>query len=87
MNQEQFGQFWEQLKTPLKTKWEKITAQDIDEIKGDLATFGLVLHRRYGDLRKLDVTTWANRRYSHWTGNYAGYEDAEAFLALHKEVV
>jgi hypothetical protein len=87
MNQEQFGQFWEQLKTPLKTKWEKFTAQDINEIKGDLATFGLVLHRRYGGLQKPDVTTWANRRYSHWTGNYAGYEDAEAFLALHKEVV
>ena len=63
-----------------KTKWEKITAQDLDEIKGDLATFGFVLHRRYGELQKLDVTTWANRRYSHWTGNYAGYKDAEPVL-------
>jgi hypothetical protein len=25
MNQEQFGQFWTQLKAPLKAKWEKIT--------------------------------------------------------------
>ena len=25
MNQEQFGQFWEQLKAPLQAKWEKIT--------------------------------------------------------------
>jgi hypothetical protein len=71
MNQEQFGQFWQQLRTPLKAKWEKITTEDIDEIKGD---------------HKEEVTTWANRRYSTWTGNYVGYRDAEEFLALHKEI-
>ena len=52
MNQEQFGQFWEQLKTPLKMKWGKITAEDLDQIQGDLATFGSVLQKRYGDLHK-----------------------------------
>jgi hypothetical protein len=77
MNQEQFGQFWEQLKTPLKAKWEKITAEDLVEIQGDLTKFGTVLQKRYGELQKEDVTTWANRRYSHWTGNYAGYKDPE----------
>jgi hypothetical protein len=51
--------------------------EDLDEIKGDLATFGSVLQRRYGELRKEEVITWANRRYSHWTGNYAGYKDPE----------
>lgn len=76
MNQEQFGQFWEQLRTPLKTTWDKITAEDLDEIKGDLATFGSVLQRRYGEMHKEKVSTWANRRYSHWTGNYVGYKDA-----------
>ena len=77
MNQEQFGQFWLQLKAPLKAKWEKITEDDILEIQGDLAKFSAVLQKRYGELQQEDVATWANRRYSHWTGNYLGYKDAE----------
>ena len=77
MNQEQFGQFWEQLRTPLNAKWEKVTMEDLDEIAGDLAKFDCVLQRRYGELHKKRVTIWANRRYSNWTGNYAGYKDAE----------
>ena len=76
MNQEQFGQFWLQLKTPLKAKWEKITEEDLVEIKGELAAFTNVLHKRYG-VQKDEVNTWANRRYSHWTGNYVGYKDPE----------
>jgi len=36
MNQEQFGQFWEQLKTPLKDTWVKITDAVLQEIGGDL---------------------------------------------------
>ena len=77
MNQEQFGQFWTQLKAPLKAKWEKITEEDLGEIQGDLAKFGMVLRKRYGELQKEEVNTWANRRYTHWTGNYRGYKDAE----------
>lgn len=77
MNQEQFGQFWTQLKAPLKAKWEKITEDDLGEIQGNLAKFGTVLQKRYGELQKEEVSTWANRRYSHWTGNYVGYKDAE----------
>jgi len=87
MNQEQFGQFWEQLRTPLNAKWEKVTMEDLDEIQGDLAKFSSVLQRRYGELHKEEVRIWANRRYSTWTGNYAGYEDAEPFLAQYKAVV
>lgn len=75
MNQEQFGQFWEQLKAPLKAKWEKITDEDLMEIHGNVEKFGLVLQKRYGELQKEEVSTWANRRYSHWTGNYIGYKD------------
>lgn len=75
MNQEQFGQFWEQLKTPLKDKWANITAEDLQEIGGDLARFSSVLQKRYSELAQEDVKTWANRRYSHWTGNYVGYQD------------
>jgi hypothetical protein len=33
MNQEQFGQFWEQLKAPLQAKWDKITDEDLLEIQ------------------------------------------------------
>jgi hypothetical protein len=64
MNQEQFGQFWEQLRTPLKAKWEKVTTDDLDDIQGDLAKFGSMLQRRYGELHKGEVTIWANRRHS-----------------------
>ena len=75
MNKEQFGQFWEQLKAPLKAKWVNITEEDLIEIKGDLDRFGRVLQKRYGEIQKEEVATWANRRYSHWTGNYTGYKD------------
>jgi len=77
MNQEQFGQFWAQLKAPLKAKWEKLTEADLEEIQGNVEKFGIVLQKRYGNLKKNDVITWANRRYSHWSGNYVGYMDTE----------
>jgi uncharacterized protein YjbJ (UPF0337 family) len=72
MNQEQFGQFWTQLKGPLKVRWEKITDEDLFQIEGNLATFGSVVQKRYGEAQKDEVITWVNRRYSHWTGNYVG---------------
>ena len=75
MNQEQFGQFWEQLKAPLRAKWEKITDEDLLEIQGNLATFATILQQRYGELQKEEVSRWAFRRYAHWSGNYAGYPD------------
>ncbi|HSA85211.1 MAG TPA: hypothetical protein VLE46_03450 [Nitrospira sp.] len=80
MNQEQFGQFWEQLKAPLAAKWEKITEQDLSEIRGDLGQFEIVLQKRYGELQKAEVVAWASQRYSHWSGNYAGYKDAKPSL-------
>jgi uncharacterized protein YjbJ (UPF0337 family) len=77
MNQEQFGQFWEQLKAPLREKWGKITTEDLVEIHGDLDRFGTVLQKKYGELEKEAVATWAHRRYCTWSGNYAGYKDPE----------
>jgi uncharacterized protein YjbJ (UPF0337 family) len=77
MNQEQFGQFWMELKKPLKVKWDKLTDDDLIEIQGDVAKFGTVVQKRYGDAQKAEVTTWANRRYSTWSGNYVGYKDPE----------
>ena len=41
MNQEQFGQFWEQLKAPLRAKWEQITDQ-YEELLARLA--GVEIH-------------------------------------------
>jgi uncharacterized protein YjbJ (UPF0337 family) len=77
MIQEQFGQFWLQLKAPLQAKWDKITDSDLGEIEGNLATFRDIVQKRYGDANKDDVIVWAIRRYSHWTGNYLGYKDPE----------
>lgn len=74
MNQEQFGQFWSQLKVPLKNQWEKITDDDLLQIEGNMDTFNRTLEARYGG-RKDEVSTWANRRYAHWTGWYQGYDD------------
>lgn len=70
MNQEQFSAFWTQLKAPLKAKWEKITDADLREIAGNLVTFTAVLAKRYGTTQNDEVSTWANRRHSHWAGNY-----------------
>ena len=70
MNQEQFKAFWSQLKAPLKAKREKITDADLLEIEGSLNTFTAVLAKRYGAIQNGEVNTWANRRYSHWSGHY-----------------
>ena len=76
MNQTQFNAFWSQLKAPLKAKWEKITDGDLLEIEGNLGTFTAVLEKRYGTTQNGEVNTWANRRYSHWSGNYtSAYAD------------
>jgi hypothetical protein len=75
MTQEQFKQFWVQLQTPLKAKWEKITDADLVEIKGNLATFTDILQKRYGEGHREEVKTWADRRHAHWSGNYFGYQD------------
>ena len=39
MVQEQFGQFWLQLKAPLKARWDQIDGGDLEEIEGNLAMF------------------------------------------------
>ena len=78
MNQEQFGQFWPELKAPLRAKWERITEVDLGNVEGILSSFQTIVHERYGVLEKQDVFTWANRRYAHWCGNYAGYKDLES---------
>ena len=73
MNQEQFTGFWKQLKAPLQAKWDKLTDEDLIQIDGNMVKFNGVLAVRYGE-QKGAVSTWANRRYSHVSGNYEGYE-------------
>lgn len=75
MTQEQFQQFWEQLKAPLRAKWEKITEADLGEIKGNLAVFAGILQKRYGERQKEEIEGWVARRHAHWSGNYIGYID------------
>lgn len=79
MNQEQFGYFWEQLKAPLKQQWEKFTDEDLLQIAGNLETFMRTIEVRYRE-RKEEVSTWANRRHTYWSGLYTGY-------VAHKPVV
>lgn len=77
MNQEQFQQFWLQLKGPLQTQWSAITETDVRTIDGQLVRFGDVLQQRYGEVRQEEVRHWADRRYAHWTGNYLSYPEAK----------
>ncbi len=75
MNNEQFGQFWAQVKGPLRSKYDKITEGDLLEIDGNLVKFTSVVETRYGVPQRDEIRTWVDRRYSHWTGNYVGYQD------------
>lgn len=75
MNQEQFQQFWPQLKAPLQAKWSAITDADLLLVEGRLQAFAAVLQKRYGEHGQEKVRIWADRRYAHWTGNYTGYQD------------
>ncbi len=73
MNQDQFKRFWKNLEEPLKAKWDKLTAEDLLQIDGDMSKFQEVLAVLYGS-EKETVSTWANRRDSHLSGNYTGCE-------------
>ena len=73
MTQEQFTSFWEQLKAPLQAQWKNLTDEDLLLIDGNIEKFNGVLDKRYGP-QQGDVRTWANRRFSHWSGRYEGYE-------------
>lgn len=73
MNQEQFAGHWKNFKDPLKAKWDKITDEDLLQIEGDMLKFQEVVATRYAG-EKEAVSLWANRRFSHISGNYQGYE-------------
>jgi uncharacterized protein YjbJ (UPF0337 family) len=73
MTQEQFMGFWKNLKAPLKDKWDNLTDGDLLQIDGNMVKFNEVLDLRYAE-QKGAVMTWANRCYSHISGNYDGYD-------------
>ena len=75
MTLEQFKTFWEQLKSPLQAKWEKLTEEDLLLIDGNMGKFDSVIDKRYGT-RQGEVRTWANQRFAHWSGRYEDYEYA-----------
>ena len=77
MNQEQFTEFWGQLKKPLKSQWGKLTEDDLTQIAGNIDRFNGAIETRYGEM-KGEVSKWANRRYAHWTGWYMGYEELKS---------
>jgi uncharacterized protein YjbJ (UPF0337 family) len=76
MNQEQFTQFWGQLKNPLKKQWGKFTEDDLLQIEGSMDAFNRTIETRYGEMKE-EVSKWATRRYALWTGLYEGYEESK----------
>ena len=84
MTQEQFKAFWKQLKAPLKAQWDKLTDEDLIQIGGNMVKFNEVLDLRYGE-QKRAVNTWANRRYSNWSGNLEGYQYPATSAEPHPE--
>lgn len=77
MNQIQFLRSWSELKQYVPSRWTKVTAEDVQLIDGNLATFNTVIEKRYGAMKE-DVSKWAHRWYCHWTGSYEGYQEASA---------
>jgi uncharacterized protein YjbJ (UPF0337 family) len=48
MNKDQFESKWEELKSEVKQKWEKITTDDIENIHGKKDKLIAKLRERYG---------------------------------------
>jgi len=69
MSEEQFKERWDELKGPLKTRWTKLTDEDVSQISGDLETFKAIIQKRYGEMKE-GVSIWVEE----W---YAGVEDVK----------
>ena len=69
MTQEQFKENWDELRQPLKTRWGKLTEEDVSHIAGDLEKFNGAIHKRYGEMKE-GVSIWVEQ----W---YAGVEDVK----------
>ena len=69
MTQEQFKERWDELKQPLKSRWTKVTDEDVSQIAGDLEKFDAIVHKRYGEMKE-GVRIWL----VEW---YAGVADSK----------
>ena len=69
MSEEQFKERWDELKEPLKSRWKKLTDEDVSEISGDLEKFKTIIQKRYGEMKEV-VSAWVEERY-------AGVEDVK----------
>lgn len=58
MKSQELKDKWTGFKTDLKSKWEKITDEDIRHIDGDLDKFAEKIEERYGK-RQAEVLKWA----------------------------
>lgn len=57
MNQDQVKGKWNQLKGEIKTKWAKMTDNDLLEVEGDMDKLAGRIQERTGD-RKEDINKW-----------------------------
>jgi len=69
MTEEQFKDRWDELKEPLKSRWTKLTDEDVSQISGGLEKFNAIIQKRYGEMKEL-VSAWVEERY-------AGVEDVK----------
>ena len=74
MTEEQFKERWDVLKEPLKSRWTKLTDEDVSQISGDLEKFKAIIQKRYGEMKEL-VSAWVEE----W---YAGVEDIKKTSAV-----
>jgi hypothetical protein len=75
MNHAQFAHSWNKLKQYIPVRWAKVTEEDMQRIDGNLDTFNIIVEGHYGPMRK-EISNWAHRWYCHWSGQYAGYQEA-----------
>jgi uncharacterized protein YjbJ (UPF0337 family) len=61
MNQDQVKGKWNQLKGEIKTKWAKMTDNDLLEVEGDMDKLAGRIQERTGD-RKEDINKWLKER-------------------------
>lgn len=48
MNKDTFEEKWEQMKDDVQVKWEKLTTEDLDAVKGNAKVLGEKLQEKYG---------------------------------------
>ena len=74
MNKEQFKESWEvgPLEEHFKKHWEKLTEDDLLQIKGDLDKFNSAIAKRYGEMKE-EIRRWTDLWYARWIGSYIEY--------------